>query len=407
MGIDFSLSNDHPSVIINGKNYYYGHVRSSDKYLVENANYAKDYWSFKEKEDLVAFLINLPESADNKGRISVAYPDWHDVTHEQRSAYLEEDRASQRLLAQEKIRAGTARSFNMDLEGAHGPYEPQRLESRSDEPPLQRVERQLSDFKASHPPPKRDSSFPAGRIGDLLRGLMDHSWESGLTDAGKLRVLEGELDWTDVSDRDKEAVLAREVDFTKITREQFDYVYFDIEHDRCSCADESAARRLFDKAAELRTARTADEPPPGPRDTTRNLVESIWLDVWPRSGAIVDFGLKSQEHYEALYYPVREGEITAEALDAALGKGEKLTALARSARSNPHRDIEFRTDWDFLRPEPDHDADGRPETMSSPVAGGQESGKRERLSSPGEIADGGNGPEPPEPGRGRDRGNGR
>jgi hypothetical protein len=93
------------------------------------------------------------------------------------------------------------------------------------------------------------------------------------------------------------------------------------------------------------------------RDTTRNLVEAIWLDVWPRSGAIVDFGLKSQEHYEALYYPVRDGEVTAEALDAALGNGERLTALARAAHSNPHRDILFRTDWDDLRPEPEDDGD--------------------------------------------------
>jgi len=43
---------------------------------------------------------------------------------------------------------------------------------------------------------------------------------------------------------------------------------------------------------------------------------------------------------------VRSGEISAEALDAALGKGEKLTALARSAPSNPHRAIEYRTSWD-------------------------------------------------------------
>ena len=119
--------------------------------------------------------------------------------------------------------------------------------------------------------------------------------------------------------------------------------------------------------AKPRAARDAAAPV---RDTTRNLVEAIWLDVWPRNGAIVDFGLKSQEHYESLYYPVREGEITPGQLDAALGKGEKLTVLARSARSNPHRDIEFRTDWDDLLPEPDPDANG------------------ERLPSPGDIADG-------------------
>jgi hypothetical protein len=93
------------------------------------------------------------------------------------------------------------------------------------------------------------------------------------------------------------------------------------------------------------------------RGTTRNLVEAIWADEWPRNGAIVDFGLKSQAHYEALYYGVRAGEISPAALDAALGKGEKLTALARSARSNPHRDIAFRTDWDELRAEPEQDGD--------------------------------------------------
>jgi hypothetical protein len=94
------------------------------------------------------------------------------------------------------------------------------------------------------------------------------------------------------------------------------------------------------------------------RDTTRNLVEAIWADEWPRSGAIVDFGLKTQAHYEALYYGVREGQITPEALDAALGKGERLTALARSARSNPHREILFRTDWDALREDGGQDRDG-------------------------------------------------
>jgi hypothetical protein len=114
------------------------------------------------------------------------------------------------------------------------------------------------------------------------------------------------------------------------------------------------------------------------RDTTRNLIEAIWLDVWPRAGAIVDFGLNSQEHYEAIYYGVREGEITPEALDAALGKGDKLTALARSAPSNPHKDIAFRTSWDGLIPEPENDGGGG-NTGSAPAA-------PNRLPSPSEIA---------------------
>ena len=79
------------------------------------------------------------------------------------------------------------------------------------------------------------------------------------------------------------------------------------------------------------------------RDTTRNLVEAIWADEWPRNGALVDFGLKTQAHYEAIYYGVRERQITPGQLDAALGKGEALTALARGPEQSaskhriPHR----------------------------------------------------------------------
>ncbi len=139
----------------------------------------------------------------------------------------------------------------------------------------------------------------------------------------------------------------------------------------------------------------ADSPPV--RDTTRNLVESIMLDVWPRRGAIVDFGLKSQEHYEALYYPVREGEITAEQLDEALGKGDALTALARSAQTNPHKQIAFHTDWDDLRAEPD-DAPAEPARSRSSGNGDIVNRAREAA---GERRDD-EGPEQ-EPGHRRDR----
>lgn len=84
------------------------------------------------------------------------------------------------------------------------------------------------------------------------------------------------------------------------------------------------------------------------RDTTRGLIKAIYLDCWPSVASIADFGLDSQIHYEALYYPVRNREISPEALDAALGHGEKLTALARNAPSNPHKDVSFHTSWDVM-----------------------------------------------------------
>jgi hypothetical protein len=46
------------------------------------------------------------------------------------------------------------------------------------------------------------------------------------------------------------------------------------------------------------------------RPVTRQLIESVMLDVWPSHPAvIVDFGIDSQQHYEALYYPIRNREI--------------------------------------------------------------------------------------------------
>lgn len=84
------------------------------------------------------------------------------------------------------------------------------------------------------------------------------------------------------------------------------------------------------------------------RPTTRDLVTSILRDIWPGHAAVVDFGIDSDKHYEALYFPIREAEILPKALDAALGHGQKLTALTREAASNPHKDVQFHTSWDLI-----------------------------------------------------------
>jgi hypothetical protein len=470
MGRDFTLSDKHPSIIINGRKYHYG-LDVYRQYMVESAHYGKDYWYFKEKEDLQAFLINLPESADRDLRLKL-HPDWRDVTPEQRDAYFEQDKLLFRAWAAEKTRNGTAQSFNMDLQGEHGPYEPQQIESRSDELPLARVERQLRDWKTYH------------------------SWDRVLSEAGKLRVLEGELDWTGVDERGKEAVLAREVDFKKISGGQLQFVYEDIafEHGRevdsrtarqlfdrfnedsaalgetpleraarqvaedrsepggtqagklyrlesrvdwmgiddgqkeellrgaidfasitreglntvyeslvrdlAHEVDERPARRLFDKANYTQAVATADRIPLDEqlqkvRPVTRNLIESVMLDTWPRDAAIVDFGIDSQQHYDALYYPIRNDEMAPLVLDAAMGHGEKLTELARGAPSNPHKAIEFHTSWDVLlgRERP---AAERPETASKP-----------NVTSPAEIVEKQNGPDSDGPDRGHPRRRGR
>jgi hypothetical protein len=491
MGRDPALTDKHPSVIMNGGQYYYGHHPDPqyDYYLLESAHNGKDYWWFPKKEDLVAFLVNLPESVEADRRLKLL-PEWHELSYEQ-SVFHHANRAALRAMAEEKLKAGTAQSFNMDLEGKHGPYEPQRIESRSPEPPMARVERQLRDYQAY-------------RMG-------------GLSEAGKLRLIEGEIDWTGVAAQDKEAVLAREVDFARITPEQVKFVYADIAFDKVEPADPAVAQALFDRSRDgrepqrirdalvretfrlnhelgyvgfrhqyvndpgavkewpdpalrerevrkswdeqhegtfasyrqefandsvqaltayrdhLRGILAGDlegqiayynrvsergrnirhqddghrefeqaskalpshgEPPESNqapqqedtvtqgqghsrnlRDTTRNLVEAVLFDVWPRSGAIVDFGLRTQEHYEALYYPLRHGDITPEQVDAALGNGPKLTELVNDAPHNPHKGITFLTDWDSLRSKPE----------------------QPRHPSPSEI---GNGPSPDGPDRG-------
>ena len=334
MGIDKSLDDRWPSLIINGRKYHYGREPKYGQYLVENAAYAKDYWAFDEKKDLEAFLINLPESADNRGRIRAAYPDWHDVTPQKRDTYLAEDRASQRALAESKLLNRTAPSYNMDLDGKHGPYKPQQVRNDDGETPLDRVGRQLRAHKRDGMP--------------------------GLSEAGKLRVLEGEIDWTGVDAQYKQAVLAREVNFAAITPEQFAFVYQDIRFDKREPADDAVARALFDQSR-------IQAATPTVRPTTTNLVEAVMLDVWPRPPAIVDFGIRSQAHLEALYYPLRHGDFTPEQVDAALGNGRKLTELVNAAPHNPHKGIVFRTDWDALLPESGRQA-GMPATPSADKA---------------------------------------
>jgi hypothetical protein len=225
MGIDKSLDDEYPSVLINGSRYHFGRHPGPeyDYFLVENAHIAKDYWWFEKKEDFVAFLVNLPESAD-RNRLKKLYPDWSDVTHEQRGAYIEEDRAQLRNLMHEKQAAGTAQHFPVYPDDGSGPYrghKPFRIENKA---PLAQIERTISDLK-------RYQGF-----------------DRGLNDAGKLRVLEG-FDWSGVSAKDKEAILQREVDFRSITKEQFEFVYEDIHFDTGRRVSDKLARKLFERAS--------------------------------------------------------------------------------------------------------------------------------------------------------------
>ena len=86
------------------------------------------------------------------------------------------------------------------------------------------------------------------------------------------------------------------------------------------------------------------------RPLTMEVYRALRLDRWPTPAGIVDFGLTSDRHYEALRWAVTREGVAPEQLDAALGKSAELQALISPA--NPHRDVVFRTLYDDLTPEP-------------------------------------------------------
>ena len=89
---------------------------------------------------------------------------------------------------------------------------------------------------------------------------------------------------------------------------------------------------------------------------TQSLIAAYLDDEWPSMAAVVDYGLVSQEHYEAFYYAVREGKVTAAQLDEAMmSGGPALTKLARSLQHNPHKNIVFDTPYDHMQPSEDDD----------------------------------------------------
>ena len=82
--------------------------------------------------------------------------------------------------------------------------------------------------------------------------------------------------------------------------------------------------------------------------TTNSLISCIMQDVFPPIFVCAYFGIKSQEDYDAYYYPIRAGELNADNLTSVVGKGNELTNLLRSVKSNPHKDIIIETPWDNL-----------------------------------------------------------
>lgn len=82
------------------------------------------------------------------------------------------------------------------------------------------------------------------------------------------------------------------------------------------------------------------------RQTAEEVYQCLMLDVWPGPTAVTDFGLKTDAHYGALQYAIRENGVGPRELDDALGSGYRLTALIK--KDNPYHGVRFSTPWDSI-----------------------------------------------------------
>jgi hypothetical protein len=82
--------------------------------------------------------------------------------------------------------------------------------------------------------------------------------------------------------------------------------------------------------------------------TADSLVKSILLDVFPSIAVCTDFGINSQQVYEAYYYSIRKGSLSAEQLHEIVGNGKKLTELLVNCPDNPHKNINIKTIYDEI-----------------------------------------------------------
>jgi len=84
------------------------------------------------------------------------------------------------------------------------------------------------------------------------------------------------------------------------------------------------------------------------RPLTRSLIQNALMNQPSPEIVVIQFGIDGPKHQAALYNAIRAQEVSPKDLDAAMGDGQKLTALVRAAASNPHKDVEFQTAWNML-----------------------------------------------------------
>jgi hypothetical protein len=85
-------------------------------------------------------------------------------------------------------------------------------------------------------------------------------------------------------------------------------------------------------------------------DVTRNMIDDIEMDRPISMAAICDYGLENPAHRKAfldVVYEYKNYQPFLEALDEALGNGEKITSLVNSFTTQ-QRGLIFVTAWDQM-----------------------------------------------------------
>ena len=84
------------------------------------------------------------------------------------------------------------------------------------------------------------------------------------------------------------------------------------------------------------------------RQLTKDFYDLLMMDLPLRMAMVVDFGIETNNHHSVLQLAVRAGA-TVEELDAALGNGQKISALVK--KYTEIESIDFVTPYDKLRDE--------------------------------------------------------
>src|SRR5262249_5908145 len=157
--------------------------------------------------------------------------------------------------------------------------------------------------------------------GDFL-GLGDGWTTIGTVDIGKwsdwneAQRLAGLLDlipWDGVDKTDKQRLLEREVDFSKVAPEDQRLMLGEVWHQNDSEPVAGVPDDFRHEGFETQASPEGQAQPVRP--LTQQLIECCYLDIWPGNAAVVDFGIDSDRHLGALQFAIREELVTPQELD--------------------------------------------------------------------------------------------